>query len=56
MDRGVWQATVHGTIRVGHNLATKPPPEGLKRPLEEAEELDIHRYASSGKMETKGPI
>ena len=23
MDRGVWQATVHGTQRVGHNLATK---------------------------------
>ena len=26
MDRGVWQATVHGVVRVGHNLATKPPP------------------------------
>ena len=25
MDRGVWQATVHGVARVGHNLATKPP-------------------------------
>ena len=25
MDRGVWQATVHGVTRVGHNLATKPP-------------------------------
>ena len=24
-DRGVWQATVHGSQRVGHNLATKPP-------------------------------
>ena len=23
MDRGVWQATVHGTQTVGHNLATK---------------------------------
>ena len=22
---GVWQATVHGVTRVGHNLATKPP-------------------------------
>ena len=21
-----WQATVHGTARVGHDLATKPPP------------------------------
>ena len=26
MDRGVWQATVHGVPRVRHNLATKPPP------------------------------
>ena len=25
-DRGAWQATVHGIARVGHNLATKPPP------------------------------
>ena len=25
MDRGVWQATVRGVSRVGHNLATKPP-------------------------------
>ena len=26
MDRGAWQATVHGAARVRHNLATKPPP------------------------------
>ena len=26
MDRGDWQATVHGFARVGHDLATKPPP------------------------------
>ena len=26
MDRGAWQATVHGVIRVRHNLATKLPP------------------------------
>ena len=25
LDRGAWQATVHGVTRVGHNLATKPP-------------------------------
>ena len=23
MDRGAWQATVHGVARVGHDLATK---------------------------------
>ena len=26
MDRGAWQATVHGVPRVGQDLATKPPP------------------------------
>ena len=25
MDRRGWQATVHGVVRVGHKLATKPP-------------------------------
>ena len=25
MDRGAWQATVHGVTRVGHDLVTKPP-------------------------------
>ena len=25
MDRGAWQATVHGVTRVRHDLATKPP-------------------------------
>ena len=27
MDRGSWWASVHGVTRVGHNLATKPPPQ-----------------------------
>ena len=26
MDRGAWQARVHGVAGVGHGLATKPPP------------------------------
>ena len=26
MDRGAWKATVYGVTKVGHNLATKPPP------------------------------
>ena len=26
IDRGAWQATVHGVSRDGHNLTTKPPP------------------------------
>ena len=30
-DREAWQATVHGVTRVGHNLATKPPPPQKSR-------------------------
>ena len=30
MDRRAWQATVHGVARVGHDLATKPPPSGIR--------------------------
>ena len=26
MNRGAWQSTVDGVARVGHDLATKPPP------------------------------
>ena len=26
MDGGGWRATVHGVARIGHDLATKPPP------------------------------
>ena len=26
MERGKWQATVHGVSKVGHDLATKPSP------------------------------
>ena len=29
MERGVWQDTVHGVTRVGHNLATKLPSPPL---------------------------
>ena len=28
MERGAWQATVHGVARVRHDLATTPPPHG----------------------------
>ena len=31
MDRGDWQATVHGVTRVRHDLATKPPPKTVKQ-------------------------
>ena len=31
MDRGAWQAAVHGVTRVGHDLASKPPPSKIPR-------------------------
>ena len=32
MDRGAWQAAVHGVARVGHDLPTKQPPH-MELPL-----------------------
>ena len=32
MDRGAWQATVHGVTRVGHDLATKERERGRIEP------------------------
>ena len=29
VDRGAWQATVHGAARLGHDLATKPLPPSI---------------------------
>ena len=28
-DRGAWQAPVHAVVKVGHDLATKPPPSQI---------------------------
>ena len=33
MDRGTWQATVHGIARVGQVLVTKPPPAAIREAL-----------------------
>ena len=30
MNRGAWQATIHGVSRVGHGSAPKPPAPPLK--------------------------
>ena len=30
IDRGSWQAAVHGIIGVGHDLATKPPEHPMR--------------------------
>ena len=31
MDKGAWQATVHGVTRVRYDLATTPPPPPKKK-------------------------
>ena len=31
MDKGDWQATVHGVTRVRYDLATTPPPPPKKK-------------------------
>ena len=33
MDRRGWRPTVQGVARVGHDLATKPPPTGRSWPV-----------------------
>ena len=39
MDRGTWRAIVYGVARVGHDLATKPPPK--QRPEEISPEYSL---------------
>ena len=41
MDRGAWRATVHGVVRVGHNLVTKPPPPEEMVQKKKQEELRV---------------
>ena len=43
MDRGTWQATVHGVAQVGHDLATKS--RGLK------EQKQLKRLANDPQAE-----
>ena len=30
LDREAWQATIHGIVRIRHDLVTKPPPHNFK--------------------------
>ena len=39
MDREAWKAIVHEAARVGHDLATKPPP-----PIHESHICDSHMW------------
>ena len=47
MDRGAWQATVHGATRVGHDLVTKPPTTTINRAVMKFREEFSHSAAAS---------
>ena len=49
MDRGAWQATVHGVARAGHDLVIKPPGRVSNSGMAEKDLLYIkkrHFYCS----------
>ena len=45
MDRGAWQATVHGVARVRHNSVTKPPPTSVFLPGESHGQRSLLGYS-----------
>ena len=53
MDRGAWQATVHGVARVEHDLATKPPLGRL--PGWCPQQPPLYLWAPAGWRECVGP-
>ena len=68
MDRGAWQATVHGVARVGHDWATKLPPSKSGEYFTSTAYFNLHEQhvkclvATSGqwtvkkcRMQHKGP-
>ena len=46
MNRGAWQATVHGVTRVRHYLAPKPPPPPPPQPWRVKAEADLFLFSS----------
>ena len=53
MDRGAQQAAVHGVARVGHNLATKPPPcDSGQCKVQEDHIEDLIGYSPWGRKES----
>ena len=55
MDRGAWQATVHGITRVRHDLATKPPPPQSRQPPGDSKwSQDPSARVEASCYETKG--
>ena len=49
MDRGAWQAIVHGVSRVGQNLVIKPPQTGRRQVhVERLERLTAVKWVMRG--------
>ena len=56
MDRGAWQATVHGIARVGDDLASKPPSQKINDILYKPGQLKgKYDMAFSGSKTYMGP-
>ena len=60
MDRGAWQATVHGVTRVGHDLATNPPnitsnPQLSFKSHRKCQTITLKLYNNHSKVEYLGP-
>ena len=51
MDRGVWQAVVHGVVRVGHDLVTKPHHH---KPIDTLIGSQCEKDGKDGKKEASG--
>ena len=57
MDRGTWQATVHGVARVRHDLVTTPPPPPPPPPISnEKSENDLKDLESPKCRKTRGKV
>ena len=56
MDRGAWQATVHGIARVGHDVATKPPSPPLSVALHLSSALSVINVPSRKKHKQKNYV
>ena len=56
MDRGAWQATVHEVARVGHDVATKPPPHTSNKKIKRTSTREAGRQSSKGRKSSRKSI
>ena len=50
LDREAWQATIHGIVRIRHDLVTKPPPCCLDNPEKIWELYKEGKLTGSGRL------